>query len=55
MTSPDLVQLHILVPRMLKDRATSLCANNPEEYFSTTEVWVKAMREYLEQHEKIKW
>lgn len=51
----DLVMVTIRVPRMLRDRMISLAANNPEQYYSTTEAWVKAGNEYLDQHEKIKY
>lgn len=44
----DLVQLHIMIPRTIRDRMLSLAANCPEEYYSTTEAWIKAARQYLE-------
>lgn len=49
----DLVTVSFRVPRLIRDRMLSLAANNPDMYYSTTEAWVKAARDYLEQHEEV--
>ena len=43
-----LVQLHMLVPRELKDRVASYVAKHPNEFFSSTEFWIKSAREELD-------
>ena len=47
----DLVTISLRVPRILRDRMISLAANNPSEYYSTTEVWIKSANDFLQQHE----
>ena len=46
-----LVQLHILVPREIKDKVTSYVASHPEEFLSDTEFWIKSVKEELEHRE----
>lgn len=50
----ELTTLSLRVPRMLRDRMISLAANNPDEYYSTSEAWIKAAEEYLLQHERVR-
>lgn len=45
----DLVSVTIRVPNELKLWAVSHAANNPGQFYSSTEVWVKAMRNMMKE------
>lgn len=47
----DLVTVTFRAPRLVRDRMISLAANNPDQYYSTSEAWIKAGLEFLQQHE----
>ena len=39
--------IELLSSGEIRDRMISLSANNPDEFYSTTEAWIKASRKFL--------